>query len=184
MPEFLNQVTLAIADFDTELLEIPNFEKLDESDQVAAITAYFENELLPSLGSWDIRVTTKEIIVRWSEPQPVGGLAESALDSVNSGDVRTGALLLRLAIAGGDRSISTRLNLGMVLSDLGELKEAITILKEVVAEASDNANAWVAYGVAHKRNGSGEKAVKALRNALSMEDGNPYALKNLGAVLC
>jgi Flp pilus assembly protein TadD len=184
MPEFLNQVRLATADFDTALLEIPQFENLDESDQVAAITAYFENELVSSLGSSDIRVTTKEIVVRWSEPQPIGGLAESALKSLNSGDPKTGALLLRLSIAGGDRSLSTRLNLGMVLSDLGELSEAIRILKEVVSEDTDNANAWVAYGIANKRNGNSEKATKALRRALSVEDGNPYALKNLGAVLC
>ena len=184
MSDFLNQVRLATAEFDTALLEMPGFENLDESDQIAAITAYFENELVSSLGSSDLRVTNEEIVIRWSEPQPIGGLAESALKSLTSGDPKTGALLLRLAIAGGDQSLSTRLNLGMVLSDLGELDEAIRILKEVVSEAADNANAWVAYGIAHKRKGNREKAIKALRRAVTVEDGNPYALKNLGAVLC
>ena len=184
MSDFLNQVRLSTADFDTDLLEIPGFENLDESDRIAAITAYFENELVSSLGSSDLRVTKEEIVIRWSEPQPVGGLAESALKSLTSGDPKTGALLLRLAMAAGDQSLTTRLNLGMVLSDLGELDEAIRLLKGVVSEDSGNANAWVAYGTAYKRKGNREKAIKALRKALSTEEGNLYALKNLGAVLC
>lgn len=180
----MHQIRLDLADFDTDLLEIPDFDKLDESDQIAAITAYFENELASSLGNSDLLVTSQEIVIRWSEPLPPGGLAESALKSLQTGDLQTGVLLLRLALAGGDTAPSTRLNLGMALSDLGELGEAIKLLKEVVSEDPGDANAWVSLGVAHKRNGDLEKAIKTLEKALKIDGENGYVLKNLGVVLC
>jgi tetratricopeptide (TPR) repeat protein len=47
----------------------------------------------------------------------------------------------------------------------------------------DHANGWVAVGVAQQRNQKEEEAIKAFEKSLTLEPRNPYALKNLGALI-
>jgi len=74
-------------------------------------------------------------------------------------------------------------NLGICLSELGQIAECIEPLERCTRLDPDHANAWVGLGVAHTRLGHPEAALDALREAVRLNPGNPFAQRNLGAVL-
>lgn len=74
-------------------------------------------------------------------------------------------------------------NLGMALSDLGRLSEAVEHLSRACALAPALTNARVALGVALQRQRRTEEAVEVLREAVRLDPENPWAHRNLGACL-
>jgi Flp pilus assembly protein TadD len=74
-------------------------------------------------------------------------------------------------------------NLGICLSELGQVAECIEPLERCTRLDPEHANAWVGLGVAHTRLGQPEAALKALREAVRLAPDNPFAQRNLGAVL-
>jgi tetratricopeptide (TPR) repeat protein len=74
-------------------------------------------------------------------------------------------------------------NLGICLSELGQVAECIEPLERCTRLDPEHANAWVGLGVAHTRLGQPEAALKALCEAVRLAPDNPFAQRNLGAVL-
>jgi tetratricopeptide (TPR) repeat protein len=74
-------------------------------------------------------------------------------------------------------------NLGICLSELGQVAECIEPLQRCTRLDPTHANAWVGLGVAHIRLGHADEALKALSEAVNLAPDNPFARRNLGAVL-
>jgi tetratricopeptide (TPR) repeat protein len=74
-------------------------------------------------------------------------------------------------------------NLGMALSDTGQLDKAEPILRHAVNVAPDQVNARVALGVVLARKGRHAEAIPVLREAVAQEPTNPWAHRNLGGCL-
>ena len=72
-------------------------------------------------------------------------------------------------------------NLGMALSDVGELKEAAQHLATTLELDPELTNARVALGVCSAREGKWDEAAGHLQLAVEQEPNNGYALRNLGA---
>ena len=74
-------------------------------------------------------------------------------------------------------------NLGMALSDTGQLDDAVNHLRRAVMLAVDFTNARVALGVALQRQGKNAEAIVALTEAVTTEPKNALGHRNLGACL-
>ena len=102
---------------------------------------------------------------------------------LNSGDRRRGILSLRLLLRMRPQDALVHYNLGMALSDAGELIAAVQHLREALHLEPDMTNAKVALGVALMRKGERLEAERLLVEAVEEEPENPYALRNLGGCL-
>jgi len=74
-------------------------------------------------------------------------------------------------------------NLGMALSDTGQLDDAVNHLRRAVTLADDFTNARIALGVALQRQGKNTEAIAVLNEAVNTDRDNPWAHRNLGACL-
>jgi Flp pilus assembly protein TadD len=74
-------------------------------------------------------------------------------------------------------------NLGICLSELGQVAECIAPLQRCTRLDPGHSNGWVGLGVAHSRLGQADEAESALEKAVKLAPDNPYAQRNLGAVL-
>lgn len=74
-------------------------------------------------------------------------------------------------------------NLGMALSDTGQLDDAVNHLSRAVTLADDFTNARIALGVALQRQGKNSEAIAVLNEAVNRDPENPWVRRNLGACL-
>ena len=148
-----------------------------------AVTGFFTQELQTAAEWIRIAVDDKTVRVAWL---PKGGDAdplELAIAQLTAGNYPKGIQILEFLVHWRPTEPSIRYNLGMALSDLGRVDEAIVHLEIAAAEQPASANTLVALGVALYRKGLLPNAVEALERALKAEPENPYALRNLGGCL-
>ena len=94
-----------------------------------------------------------------------------------------GILILRLLQSELPHDPAVLYNLGMALSDVGELPAAIETLEAAVQAAPRSINAEVALAVALTRAGEAARAIPLLEHAVKSEPDNLWAHRNLGACL-
>src|SRR3972149_10339600 len=88
---------------------------------------------------------------------------------------------LRLFLSDKPTDVNIMYNLGMALSDMGQLAEAQQHLRTAVNLALDFTNARIALGVALQRQGNNTEAIAVLNEAVKRDPQNPWAQRNLGA---
>ena len=147
-----------------------------------AVTAFFQAELCPVAERIQIGVDDKTIRVAWHNKADADPL-EQAIGRLKSGDYGKGIQILRLLLKARPGDPAVCYNLGMALSDKGQLDEAVQILQGAAEQHPDGCNILVALGVAQYRSRNLAEAKKALEAALAIEPDNPYALRNLGGCL-
>jgi tetratricopeptide (TPR) repeat protein len=103
--------------------------------------------------------------------------------ALREGRYPEGILVLRLLQSDAPHDPAVLYNLGMALSDVGELPAAIETLEAAVAVAPRNVNAQVALAVALTRAGETARAIPLLEAAVESEPDNPWAHRNLGTCL-
>jgi tetratricopeptide (TPR) repeat protein len=147
-----------------------------------AVTAFFQAELRPVAERIQIGVDDKTIRVAWRSKADADPL-EQAIGRLKSGDYGKGIQILRLLRKARPGDAAVAYNLGMALSDQGQLDEAVQILQGAAEQHPDGCNILVALGVAQYRSRNLAEAKKALEAAIAIEPDNPYALRNLGGCL-
>jgi tetratricopeptide (TPR) repeat protein len=93
------------------------------------------------------------------------------------------ALPLLQAMSGMVNDADIEYNLGICLSELGQVEECLAPLQRCIELDPDYANAYIGLGVAHARLGNPDAAEIALRTAVRQEPENAYAKRNLAGVL-
>ena len=147
-----------------------------------AVTAFFQTELRAAAEWVQVGVDQQSIRVAWRGKAKADPL-EQAVARLKSGDYARGIQILRLLQRVRPDDPAVLYNLGMVLSDQGQLDEAIRHLQTAAEQHPDGANILVALGVAQYRSRNLAEAKKALEAAVAIEPENPYALRNLGGCL-
>jgi len=106
-----------------------------------------------------------------------------AAAALKQGRYPEGILVLRLLQSESPRDPAVLYNLGMALSDIGELPAAIETLEAALTAAPRSTNAAVALAVALGRAGEPARAIPLLERAVKSAPGDPGAQRNLGACL-
>lgn len=173
---------IAVEDFDKSLL--PLTARKPGTDAFNAAVAKVIQKDYESFGGFvQIVVRDKTIKVHWrsdsSKPDPL----DVAIQKFGAGDYTTGIRLLEMLRRQQPNNTDVLYNLGMALSDVGRLPEALTHLERVVELSPHHTNAHVAIGVALARQQKYGDAVAVLEKAVALEPDNPWANRNLGGCL-
>ena len=173
---------LSVDDFDKSI--IPENAQTPGTDAFQKeVRRYFEKEYA-DFGGWvQIAVDETTIRVRWrpdpSRPDPLS----VAIAALKAGDHAKGVRLLELLRHQHPDNVEVLRDLGMGLSDMGRLDEALEHLGHANAIAPDHCNTLVAIGVALVRQGKTAEAVPVLMQAVQVDANNSWAHRNLGACL-
>lgn len=106
-----------------------------------------------------------------------------AFAMLQAGQLAQAVPLLRTYLASHPNDVEVLHNLGMALSDLGKLDEARRYLLKALELAPLHTDTLVALGVAYERGKDPNSALVYLTRAVEQDAENPYAHRNLGAVL-
>lgn len=176
------EFTLAIDDFVKFLL--PEGDAQVGSDRFKiAVGRFYAEQFEPLGGEVIVAVDDKKIHVQWIPNEVAKDPFGYVIDLLQHGEYDEAVPLLQTFLAANPDDVDTLYNLGMALSDLGDLEEAKRHLSRLVELAPHHTNGVVALGVAQQRSGETQKAVSTLRQAVKLDPDNGYAQRNLGGVL-
>ena len=108
---------------------------------------------------------------------------EKIAQILQSGKSDDRILLLELFMSNDPNNADVLYNLGMAVSDAGELTRAINLLTRLIKQAPAHTNGRVALGVAYLRSRKIEAGIQELQTAVAQEPENIWARRNLGAGL-
>jgi Flp pilus assembly protein TadD len=171
---------MSVDDFDKSLL--PANARTPGTDAFNAAVTKLLQEEYSKFGGWARNVISDKLIqVTWrhGDDDP----SSQAIHSFQTGDYPTGIAMLRSLLRQFPDDSELLYNLGLALSDIGELDEAETCLQRVISAEPQNVNAIVGLGVAQQRHRRTNEAVDTLRRAIGVDGDNPWAHRNLGACL-
>lgn len=174
-------VEIPVGEFDLSLLPEQSRQPGTEAFR-EAVVAFFQRELQQAAGFIQVAVDVQAIRVAWRVEAAVDPL-RLAVERLKSGDHPRGVQLLRFALRLKPEDARVRYNLGMALSDLGQLDEALDQLRRAAQAEPGVADIQVALGVALYRKGLVAEARPVLEAAVGLEPDNPYALRNLAGCL-
>lgn len=169
-------------EFDKELI-VEEAREVGSEAFREAVTAFYEEEFTDLGGEVQTAFEDDRIKVTWLPHTPVDDLFDQAIQRLEAGDIEGGMPYLQALAAVEPNNTTAHYNLGMALSDMGQLERAQWHLLKVVRADPTNANALVALGVALYRSGDSQAARRRLQQALEAEPDNGYAHRNLAAVL-
>ena len=175
-----------IADFDLTKLPVDAALLRENPAMLLSAVQTFYQDCFRKLGG-TANILVKDGVVSVSWYPKAGDAAEQvlehALSLLRQGDYRTAEPLLRALLARDANHTDALLNLGMMLSDQRNLREAGALLRRFVDLVPDSSHGWTALGVAQSRDGDIKGATISLGRSLEIDPQNAYALRNLGALL-
>jgi tetratricopeptide (TPR) repeat protein len=138
-------IEIPVGQFDLALL--PALARQPGTDAFRdAVTDFFQDELKAAAEWIQVGVDATTIRVAWRPrsggPDPV----EQAVETLKSGDYPRAVQILRVMVRIRPNDAVVRYNLGMALSDLGQLEEASQHLQVAADQLPDQANIQVALG--------------------------------------
>jgi len=154
-----------------------HFSTHGDADRIRAALSLLDGaiEILTIEPNGDIQINWKPA----SKTNPI----EKITEVLRSGKSDDGILLLEMFMSNDPNNEEVLYNLGMAVSDKGELKRAINLLTRLVKQAPAHTNGRVALGMAYLRSRKTEEGIKELQTAVSRAPDNLWARINLGAGL-
>ena len=174
--------TLATEDFDLSLL--PSTARQPGTALFRdAVKAYLTAEF-QGFGGWhSVEVSDQTIEISWTPDRQSPDALAQVVEKLKRGKYPGAVTLLKLFLSDKPTDVNIMYNLGMALSDMGQLDEAQEELRTAVKLAPDFTNARIALGVALQRQGNNTEAIAVLDEAVRRDPKNPWAQRNLGACL-
>ena len=176
--------SLGVDDFD--LTKLPINEDLLRSDRnllESAIHEFYISQFRQLGGDGDISISNGVISVKWMPESGLSDIIEYSISLLKQGDYGTSVPLLKAVLKHSPDDPVVLYNLGMALSDLNQLDDAIKMLNHLIELQADNARAWNALGVAYSRINDMISAEKSLQISLTIDPKDGYACRNLGAII-
>lgn len=136
MDPLSNKFVMPIDSYDVTLLP-PDKRDPNSPDFPLAISKQLTEELSAFGAKARIIVDPEFIEIEW-DPTSRIDIVGAAVKLLQSGNYRSGVPLLRNILANDTDNTVVLFNLGMALSDLGELGDAITYLRRLVKLQQDN----------------------------------------------
>lgn len=177
-----HEIEISVTDFDPQLLPADARETGSDAFR-QAVSAFVESEFRGFAGRVDVVVDRDRIRISWRSRPDAPDPLEEAASRLRNGDYSRGIQLLRFILAHRPHDSAVHYNLGMALSDLRRLDEAMQHLREAIELDPSNTGARIALGVALGRSGKYEDAVEILDKVLAESPDDPLALRNLAGCL-
>jgi Flp pilus assembly protein TadD len=146
-----------------------------------AVSEMIRKDFEPFKGNLEILVDQRAIRVTWTPGHDSPTPFAAAIQLLQKGKLREGVPMLEALLGLHPNDAEILLNLGMALSDLGQLERAIEMLRRRTELAPDDPNGWTALGVALQRQGT--DAAAPLTRAVELAPQNFDALRNLASWL-
>ena len=178
------EFTIAFDDFDASLL--PTDSRTPGSEQFVAAISELVTREFGCHGGWAkivAEANTRRLTVTWGAGDKGYDPLASAVGRLKRGDYATAIPALELLRHHHPDNVAVHYNLGMALSDQGNLARAISVLRKAVALDPEDGDVRVALGVALARHGHIDDAVEELLEAIAFAPTNPWAYRNLGGIL-
>ncbi len=131
---------------------------------------------LASQGPLGVKTRAVRQRPRNQRPNPMGVIVQK----LQQGKQAEGIQLLELPLSHPPDDPLVLSNLGLALSDAGRLERAEQCLRRAMELNPEDTNIPVALGVALSRMGQPDEAVEVLRAAVTQDQKNPWAHRNLG----
>ena len=174
--------TLALANFDVPLL--PLEARTIGTPAFREAASRFLQKHFEGFGGWaTIAVTSELIEVRWTPSSEKANPLEGAVAMLQKGEYAPAVMTLRFLLSGQPDDVDVLYNLGMALSDMGQLDEALLWLRRAVGLSPAFTEAQIALGVALLRQGKDADALAVLETAVTQNPDSPFAQRNYGACL-
>lgn len=157
-----------------------SYTRADDPKNLVAIDNMLHRVVeLYQTGQHDRAVSAAREVVRLQPDMPVAReMLAFMLQQVERSDAAVATL--REAIARGTATEAMNIRLGLLLSERGEAREAVSILERHASKA--DVDVWNAYGIALADVGRPAEAVAQFRRVLELDRTNATAHQNLGIV--
>jgi tetratricopeptide (TPR) repeat protein len=179
-------------DTESYLLSVDDFDKSRlPAHARSPVTAAFKEEVSRLISkdfegfSGFVRIIVGDafIEVHYRRDSESTDLVDLAVTRLNSRKYQEGIRLLRMVLSRTPDNLSALGNLGMALSDLGQLDEAELHLRRALKISPESVNVRIALGVALARKDKLDAAITELQRAVLDDPQNAYAHRNLGGCL-
>jgi len=179
-------MTLDPIRFTFELSELPeSYKDVPQNKVHEAVTSFFKNYFKPIGGEVTIEFKDKLVTVQWF-PNSFAEAEKAVDEAVNlleNGKVYQGEIILAELYKRFPENPVILFNYGMILSDKGELNQAIDMLSKLIEIKPEDYRGLNALAVAHIRKGDREKAHSQLEKSYQLNPEDPYTLRNLGSLI-
>lgn len=175
-----------VFEFDKDQFDFSLVEHLDtHASNDEQISSYFSSHFSKLGGAADVVISESKVTVKWTphNEKQMDALVQELFMLLQSRHYREAEAILKGLLSSDPDNPVFLYNYGMLLSDIGRLKESISVLNSASKIDTNNANVWNALGVAYSRSGEGKKAIEALKKSIELEPENPYTLRNLGGLI-
>lgn len=176
------EFTIPLSDIDKSLLP-PHARTAGTDTFREEVSKLFQRDFA-QFGGWaKIAVDAESARVTWRADPNAPSPIEIVAEKLERGEHQDAIRLLEWLRLRQPDNVEVLTNLGMALSDVGQLDRAELHLRHAVVVAPDHASALVALGVAMARQQRHQEAIGVLRRAIAREPGNSWAHRNLGGCL-
>ncbi len=181
MDNLLFKFVMPLQSYDSA--QLPEGQRDPNSEEFGlAVSKQLTDEMLALGIKARIVVNSEFVEIEWDSNSEVD-LVTGCVNLLRKGMHQSAVPLLKGILAKRPDEQVVLFNLGMALSDLGQLDEAIGYLSRLVKLSPDKADAHISLAVALIRQGETAKGIVALEQAIRIDPSNEYAHRNLGAAL-
>lgn len=186
MPSESEEISFSVAFDQIDLGILPaNARELGSDDFREAITKYLTSQHQQLGGTTRIVVNDlqQRVDVTWRQSSQSKDLDQTAKELLRKGDLVNAVPFLEILVAKNPTEAQLCSNLGMALSELGQLNRAKQMLLKAISLSPSDVNSQVALGVLYTRAGDLKSAIDVLERCVKAEPSNVWARRNLGATL-
>ncbi|SRR6056297_167559 len=179
-------MTLDPIKFAFELSELPeNYKNLSSTELNGAVSSFFSKYFREMGGEATVDIQNDYVIVQWfpNSLSDTENAIQEAIDLLNQGKISQGEAMLAALCKRFPDNPTILYNYGMILSEKGQLEEAIDMLSRLTEIDPEANRAWNALAVAHFRAGKRTEAISELKKSYQLNSEDPYTLRNLGGLL-
>ena len=179
-------MTLDPIKFTFELSELPeSYKDLPKNKLKKAVSSFFIEYFSGIGGETIVDVHGDYVTVQWFpiSLEETETAIQKAVTLLKQGELSQGEIMLSEFYKRFPEHPDILFNYGMILSDKGQLNEAIEMLSKFTEIVPKGHQGWNALAVAYIRKNEKGKALSVLQKSYQLNSDDPYTLRNLGSLL-
>lgn len=172
--------------FNFKLMDLPlSLKDISKEKINEAVSSFFSGYFEEIGGEVTVDIDSKYVAVTWipNSLEDTENAIQKAIGFLEKGQIVQGEVMLTELHKSFPDHPTILFNYGMILSDKGQINEAIEILSKLIEIVPQGHQGWNALAVAYIRKGDKKKALSGLQKSYQLNPDDPYTLRNLGSLL-